>query len=242
MCKPYPDNPWIALLKAQICAWFVLLQTIHGLDKPLWIVQLQYTRLRHICGRPQLTRLCCDLLTHMHWHSQRRTHRNQVKTLTVSIVVNNNCYFDFILNWLYESVYSQPFSHKTEAKFCAQIEDVTFAATISYHDGATICTSLNELTSFTWCISQLSIWEERPDFAVIGDQIALCLQHLLTQTVCRMAYMYTSVSLNCLNSCSVHFVLCNLQIKQSNHGLSVQAWIHALSSAIHGLSTSMVCT
>ena len=71
-------------------------RTIHKLDKPCSACGLCNCsmHLHHICGRPRLTRLHCDLLTHMHWHYQRRTHRNQARTLPVSFVQ-----FDYIIKW-----------------------------------------------------------------------------------------------------------------------------------------------
>ena len=105
------DNPWIG-------------QTLYDSQ----LAQLQHTCPRHIRGRPRLTRLCCDLPTHIHWRYQKK---NQARTLPPSFVVNNNCYF--ILNWsyLYESIHSRMVTQKAEAKKnCIHIEEVAFAATI----------------------------------------------------------------------------------------------------------------
>ena len=64
------DNPWIALLKAQIHAWSALCTDNPCIEQTLldlWIAQLQYTHPCHIrftIGRPCQTRLHCDLPTH----------------------------------------------------------------------------------------------------------------------------------------------------------------------------------
>ena len=168
--------------------------------------------LHHICCGPQLTRLHCDLPTHMHWHYQRRTHRNQVRTLPVSFVLNNNL---IIIKWKCVQLTGQHIAN-AEAKFCAQIEDVAFAATIklcctwiSEHDEAMVCTSLNELPAFMQFSQTLLSEKERPDFAMIGDWIALCLLLLLAQSACRMAYIIqyhwiVQIHALCLSFCATY--------------------------------------
>ena len=152
-----------------------------------------------------------------------------------------------ILNWSYESVYGRLITHKAEAKICAQIEEVTFVVTIqlcctriSNHDGATVCTSLNGLPSFRQCIF-LTFLLERAAWFCSDRRSDSFMPATPACSLKQPAIWYTSVSQDCPNPCSVPFVLHDLQIEQAIHGLSAQAQICALSSPIHGLSTSTVC-
>ena len=81
-------------------------------------------------------------------------------------------------------------SHKAEAKLCAQIKDIAFAATlklccawISNHDRTTVCTSMNEHPSFRQYIFLTFLSEKEQ------KSMASCRQLLLTQTASHKAYV-----------------------------------------------------